>query len=294
MPDIQLRLNRDMLVMSTPIEHTLKAQGFSGLQDKIYVSLCEPELFEEAFKFESIVGTPCFVAPTDEITNACLAQARFEDRAQDMAENIYQAVSRFNPQHLIASVGPTGLPLDESSGSSLKQSRMQYQNAIKVLSKYPFDAMYFSGFTNAFDLQCALMGARAVYDGVVFASLELNDKGALAKNYLLGDAIAMACEYGADVVGIRSGLPIEELEPLVKTVKECSTKPLLVELIVNEPNSGQLNPTRDNPYYYPDSFIDVGLKLQQWGVQFVRGAGNATPSYTGALVAALSGKDVLL
>lgn len=60
MPDIQLRLNRDMLVMSTPIEHTLKAQGFSGLQDKIYVSLCEPELFEEAFKFESIVGTPLF------------------------------------------------------------------------------------------------------------------------------------------------------------------------------------------------------------------------------------------
>ena len=294
MPDIQLRLNRDMLVMSTPIEHTLKAQGFSSLQDKIYVSLCEPELFEEAFKFESIVGTPCFVAPTDEITNARLAQARFEDRAQDMAENIYQAVSRFNPQHLSASVGPTGLPLDESSGPSLKQSRMQYQNAIKVLSKYPFDAMYFSGFTNAFDLQCALMGARAVYDGVVFASLELNDKGALAKNYLLGDAIAMACEYGADVVGIRSGLPIEELEPLVKTVKECSTKPLLVELIVNEPNSGQLNPTRDNPYYYPDSFIDAGLKLQQWGVQFVRGAGNATPSYTGALVAALSGKDVLL
>ena len=51
MPDIQLRLNRDMLVMSTPIEHTLKAQGFSGLQDKIYVSLCEPELFEEAFKW---------------------------------------------------------------------------------------------------------------------------------------------------------------------------------------------------------------------------------------------------
>ena len=294
MPDIQLRFNRDMMVMSTPIEHALKAQGFEGLQDKVYVSLCEPELIEEAFRLESVIGTPCFVAPLEEVTHARLAQARFEDRACDMVKNIYQAISCFNPQHSIAAVGPTGLPLDESSAPSLKQSRLQYQNAVKELSKYPFDAVFFSAFSNAYDLQCALMGARAVYDGPLFASFLLDNEGKLTKNYSLVNAVEMACEYGADVVGIRSDLSLDELEPIIKTFKKHSSKPLLVEIMVNDPNSAQLSATRENPYFYPDSFIEASLALRQWGVQFVRGVGNVTPSYTGALVATLSGKDVLL
>lgn len=294
MPDIQLRFNRDMLVMSTPIEHALASQGFKGLQDKVYVSLCEPELIEDAFRFESVIGTPCFVAPLEEVTHARLAQAHFEDRACDMVRNVYQAVSCFNPQHIIASVGPTGLPLDESSASSLKQSRLQYQNAVKELDKYPFDALFFSAFSNAYDLQCALMGARAVYDGPLFASFLLDGEGKLTKNYSLANAVEMACEYGADVVGIRSGLPLDELKPIVATLKKHSSKPLLVEIVVREPHVSQVNSTRENPYFYPDSFIEAGLALQQWGVQFVRGVGNATPVYTGALVAAVSGKDVLL
>ena len=294
MPDIHLRLGRDMLVMSTPVDHTLKAQGFEGLEDKVYVCLCEPELIEDSFKFESIIGTPCFVAPTQEITNARLAQAKFQDRAPELAEHIYQATSCFNPQHIIAAVGPSGLPLDESSGPSLKQSKAQYQQAVKVLSEFPFDGIYFEGFSNPYDLQCALMGARAVYDGVLFVSFALDDKGLLSKKYALSDAVAMAEEYGANVVGIQTGAPLDELEALVADVREHCSVPLLVEIKVNEPNSSQLNATRENPYFYPDSFIELGLALQKWGVQFVRAVGNATPSYTGALVATLSGKDVLV
>ena len=55
MPDIQLRFNKDMLVLSTPIDYQLKAQGFVEQGDREYVALCEPELIEETYNIEKIM-----------------------------------------------------------------------------------------------------------------------------------------------------------------------------------------------------------------------------------------------
>ena len=63
MPDIQLRFNKDMLVLSTPIDYQLKAQGFVEQGDREYVALCEPELIEETYKLEKIMETPCSTKP---------------------------------------------------------------------------------------------------------------------------------------------------------------------------------------------------------------------------------------
>ena len=84
MPDIQMRFNKDMLVLSTPLDYQLASQGFDP-SDREYVVLCEPELIEEAFKLEKSIDVPCFVTPTEGITEARLAYARFEGRAEEMA-----------------------------------------------------------------------------------------------------------------------------------------------------------------------------------------------------------------
>ena len=81
MPDIQMRFNKDMLVLSTPLDYQLAAQGFDP-SDREYVVLCEPELIEEAFKLEKSIDVPCFVTPTENITEARLAYARFEGRSE--------------------------------------------------------------------------------------------------------------------------------------------------------------------------------------------------------------------
>ena len=54
MPDIQMRFNKDMLVLSTPLDYQLASQGFDP-SDREYVVLCEPELIEEAFKLEKSI-----------------------------------------------------------------------------------------------------------------------------------------------------------------------------------------------------------------------------------------------
>lgn len=100
MPDIQMRFNKDMLVLSTPLDYQLASQGFDP-SDREYVVLCEPELIEEAFKLEKSIDVPCFVTPTEGITEARLAYARFEGRAEEMARIAYETSAQFSPHNLI-------------------------------------------------------------------------------------------------------------------------------------------------------------------------------------------------
>lgn len=294
MADIQMRFGKDMLVLSTSFNHSFAQLGFDLATEEAYVDLCEPETVEQAYQMEKMIGTPCFCTATECITNARLAHEKFEGHGKDIAAFAWESVHAFSPEHALAVIGPSGLPLDESSATSLKASRAQYQTAVKELTEYPFDALFFSGFTSAYDAQCALMGARAVYDGPVFLSYALTDAGELPTHtHTLAEAVALADEYGADVIGIASGATYEHLAPVIETLCENTTKPLLAELVVRELIERAYDPDLDNPYYSPDRMIDTALKLRQQGVQFLRAGGVATFAYTGGLVATLAGLDVV-
>lgn len=293
MADIQMRFDKDMLVLSTGFAHAFAQQGFDVKTEEAYVDLCEPELIEQAYQLEKMIGTPVICTPTECITNARLAHEKFEGRGPEVAEAAWELVSAIAPQHSLAVIGPTGLPLDEESAASLKASRKQYQEAVAELTKYSFDAVYFSNFANGYDAQCALIAARAIYDGPIFLSYDLTDEGELpSRSHTLAEATQLASEYGADVIGVCSGARPEKLEGVVATLREATDKPLLIELVVRELIERALNPDQDNPYYSPDTMIDTAAKLHAWGVQFVRASGMASPAYTGALVATLAGLDV--
>lgn len=293
MADIQMRFGKDMLVLSTGFARAFEQQGFDIETEEAYVDLCEPELVEQAYQLEKMIDTPILCTPTECITNARLAHERFEGRGPELAQTAWDLVDAVTPQHALALIGPTGLPLDESSAASLKASRKQYQDAVVELIRYPFDALYFCGFSNGYDAQCALIAARAVYDGPIFLSFELTDKGELPSgSHALADAVALVDEYGADVIGVVSGARPEQLEASIETLRNATAKPLLVELVVRKLIERALNPDKDNPYYSPDTMVDAALKLHAAGVQFVRASGMASPAYTGALVATLAGLDV--
>lgn len=294
MADIQLRFNKDVLTLSTTLRSFFAEHDFNIASELDYVVLCEPELLEEEYRLESVIHTPVFVAPTNAITATRLAHERFEGRAVDLAGAAYAQAAAFKPQHIIAAVSPTELPLDESSQVSLKQNKTQYQTAVEALALQPYDGLYFTNFSNGYDAQCALMGARAVYDGPLFISFDVTAQGfLLSGSHALSDAVVLADEYGADVIGISSGERLEVLLELVALVRNATNKPLLVEVQTGLHERNLLSLPEDNPYYAPETLVDVALSLQQAGVQFMRAGGYAVPAYTAVLNATVDGLDVI-
>lgn len=293
MADIQLRFDKDLLVLSTTMDEFFRAHGFDPDAERDYAILCEPELIEEEFRLESLMRTPIFVTPTEAITANRLAQERFEGRAVDVAAAAFAEAARFKPQHVIGAVGPSGLPLDPSSAASLKQSRNAYRDAVQALATQPFDALGLFGFTNLSDLQCALMGARSVYDGPLFTQIAVESADQRFEDGRdLAAAAAFMAEYGADVVGAASSARPDEFARIARCMREGTDKPLSAQVQVARFEKRYLNPPTDNPYYQPDTLLPLVSALHEAGVQFLRAGGNATPAYTSVLDAACEGLDV--
>ena len=295
MPDISLRLHKDMLVLSSPAIGALARLGVDVEHDTELTILLEPETIEEVYKLESIAAAQCMVAPTRNITPARLAHAGMEGRAADLAKISLACVRTLSPQHLLVEIGPCGLPLDPSSKASLNENRDQYVRAARLFAEEEFDAFLLSGFESCDDLKCALMGIRKVSDAPIMATVVLDADGALACGRgVWEDALAVMAEYGATVVGFETAAGQDEACSFAKRAVAVCNLPLLAQLHVGERSARQQGPTAENPYYCADTMMAAADALRRAGVQFLQATGDATPAYTGTLAATVLGTDALL
>ena len=299
MADIALRFHKDPLVLSAPIDELLARQGVEdAAAQREFMDLIEPESVFELQKLDPMVGAQCLVTNTYDITRARLAHSRFEDQSAEIARASVDILRDLKPQHIIASIGPTRLPIDPDSASSLKQNRDQYARAAQDFGE-GIDAFLLDGMVSLVDLKCALAGVKKVSGLPVFASVDLDAEGKLAgRGTAWEEVLAVMADFEADVVGFSTAAPVESILPLVDAAVNRVPMPLLVQLHVGPHDPRDVNPgfrpveiTSDNPYRTPDAIFDAATVLLNAGAQFLRAVGHATPSYTGALVIAGDGRD---
>jgi len=175
MPDIQLRFHHDMLVLTAPIDATLARQGVDAARDRQYLNLMEQDVVQDAIKLELVAGAQCLVTTTEDITRARLAHVHMDGDASKLAGAALELANELKPQHVLAEIGPCGLPLDASSKASLNENRAQYADAARAFGDGVFDAFFLNGFTNITDLKCALMGVSQVSGKPIFASVTIGE-----------------------------------------------------------------------------------------------------------------------
>ena len=111
------------------------------------------------------------------------------------------------------------------------------------------------------------------------------------------EVLAVMEDLGAAVVGFETAEQLDCAVRYAATAVEQTSLPVLAQLRVTEGASRRaragLVPLEERGDYAIDTMERVATKLFATGVQFVRAAGGATPSYTGALAATLYGVDVL-
>lgn len=293
MPDIQLRFHNDMLVLSAPVDAALAARGFTEERERELLLITEPESIHEPLRLDMMVGAQCLVLPTEGITRARLAHVRAEDNASQIAEAALALAAQFKPQHVFAEIGPTGLPVDPSSTTTLKANQAQYADAAAAFGEGAIDAFFLNGMASIDDLRCGLEGVHSVSELPVLVSVNVDAEGKiLGRNEGLDHALFIAEEYGAAAVGIQTDAAPAQAAALVERIAQRTALPILVQLQVKEVCARDPHDA-NNPYWHADFMMQAADLLRRAGAQFLRATGAATATYTGALVAASSGLPVL-
>lgn len=294
MADIQLRFHRDVLALSSPIDATLASQGADPAFGTTMEVVLDPEAVDDSLKLQSVAGAPCLVTPTEGITRARLAHHRAAERDGEIAAAAKRAAARFRPQHLIAEIGPTGLPLDPSSKASLSANRDQYARAVEAIGPDGVDAFFLNGLASAADVRCALMGVRKLCATPIIASVDVDDEGRLAGREPIEEIVAIMQDLEADVAGFCTGAEPAIACALTRRAAAACEVPLIVQLDVKEPLRGRVprafeRKLEGNPYGDASRLGDAVPALVQAGAQFFRAAGKAMPAHTGVLAAATAG-----
>ena len=286
MSDIALRFHKDVLVLSAPPVVALERLGVDTAADLEFTLLFEPDTVEEAYRLEAMGGAQCLVTATAGLTPARLARVRMEEQGPQLARVALEALAPFKPQHVLVELGPCGLPLDPSAKASLMEHCDQYARAARLFAKAPqaFDGFLLSGFSDVTSLKCALMGLAKVSDAPTFASVDVDGAGMLPSGETLEDAVRVAEELGAAVVGFQTAADADEAAKLCARACAAGTLelPVMAQMAV-EPGGA---------YGNADALADAAAVLCAAGAQFLRASGQATAACTGALVAATLGMDV--
>ena len=191
MSDIQLRFNKDMLVIASPLDAALLNQGANPLIDRQMFNLIEQDTLSRLVKNDIVAGAQCVVTTTEDITSARLSHINRENEAKELAKRAIDIAKEGKPQHILFEIGPCGLPLDPHSRLSLNENKTQYKNAASLVSPESVDAIFLNGFVSIDDLKCALMGVSQSCDMPVIASVTiskdaLDDQNNLASTMRVG------------------------------------------------------------------------------------------------------------
>ncbi len=299
MPDIELRFNKDMIVVEGDKAKLLQRQGFSDEPCLPYLNVLEPEAIIDIHRMYLLVGAQAAITNTYGATRAQLATHGLQDRMAEFNHAGVLLAQAVCPQHIFAAVGPCGIAIssliDEQGEPSLayRAALREYTDQITVLASDEPDAILLDTFGSLFDLLCALDAALTSCDLPLIASATFTTDGTLSQTGESVEEVAMAVSAaGASVFGLNCMVSPNEMLPLARRARKATDLPLMVRPDV--PDNDLCKPQR------PASSVDMITQMEDrtadyWraGVQFVGACCGATPSYIGAIAGVIEGHDVV-
>lgn len=280
--DIEKRINKDMLVFSSPIEAGLKRLDIDIDNDLALANIFEPETIKNAIEPYVFAGAQCLVANTKNILQSKLAKTNSDNRIKDIAKAAIDIANSCKPQHTIVELGNCDLPLDDFNKFSLNEFKNQYVEAGRIFVDVGnFDAFFLTDLENISQIKCALMGIKQISDKPVIVSVRIDDDAMMNNKENIYDYAQTLSEFGATVAGFKTSSDLDVVEKICKRLRSGCNLPILVELDVNQ--------SKDSPYWYPDTMKEACLVSNKAGAQFLRASGNARPAYA-AVLAGMSGQ----
>jgi 5-methyltetrahydrofolate--homocysteine methyltransferase len=293
MPDIQLRFDKDIIIMDGAMGTMLQREGILSDECGMILNVLEPDLITAIHERYKLAGAQALTTNSFGGTRAKLAKYGLEDRVEELNRAAVRLAKAAQPEHVFANIGPCGLVLEPLGAATFDEVFDQYAEQIRALASEAPDALLIETMADIADARCALLAARSVCDLPVLVSCTFDATGHMELSGTSPEAAATILEAGgASAVGMNCGLGPAQLLPLIERMAQATTLPLIMQ-----PNAGmpRLDDSGTTSYTgTADDFADVAFALRRAGVQFIGSCCGSTPAFTSAIYATVGGLDVSL
>jgi len=281
MPDIAIRLGRDVLVVDGAMGTMLQRAGVPAEQCPEQLNVTAPELVEELHRNYVLAGADCVTTNSFGGTRAKLAEWGLSDEVEAFNRAAVRVARRSGAQHVLADVGPTGLVLEPLGPATFDEMYALFAEQIAALAAEEPDAVIIETMTDIAEARCAVLAAREVCDLPVIASVTFGLSGRMDLSGTDPETAAVVLEAaGASVIGMNCGLGPEQMLPLAERMAAATSLPVIVQ-----PNAG-LPKLVDGETVFPGTADEMGLAAARFvdlGATLVGSCCGSTPAFTGAI-----------
>lgn len=292
MPDVMMRLGRDMLVLDGAMGTMLHRAGMTPGTCPELLNVTEPQMIAQILEYYRMAGSDCVITNTFGGSAPKLAEHGLADRVEELNRAGVRIAKRHGAPHVLADIGPTGLVMEPLGPATFREVFDAFAEQAKALATEGPDAVFLETFTDIAEARCAVLAIKSVCDLPVFASVTFGLSGRMDLSGTDPETAAVVLEAaGADAVGLNCGLGPEQMLPLAQRMVQATTLPVIVQ-----PNAGLPRLDDDGETVFPGTPDEMGAfaaAAREVGVAAVGSCCGSSPSFTGAIHDEISGRECL-
>ncbi|MBN1192843.1 MAG: homocysteine S-methyltransferase family protein [Coriobacteriia bacterium] len=289
MPDIALRLGRDILVLDGAMGTMLQRHDLPAEQSLVQLNVTAPELVEEVHRLYHLAGADCATTNSFGGTRHKLDAYGLGDQLVELNRAAVRVARAGGAPHILAEMGPSGLVLEPLGTAAFEHVFDFFAEQASALAAEGPDAINIATMTDIAEARCAVLAARSVTDLPVFVTCTFGLNGRMDLSGTDPETAAVVLEAaGASVVGMNCGLGPEQMLPLVERMALATELPIIVR-----PNAG-LPRLVDGKTVFPGTALEMGEYASRFvdaGAALVGSCCGSTPEFTGAIADAVAGRE---
>ena len=292
MPDIMMRLGRDVLVLEGAMGTMLQRAGLPAGECPELLNVSAPEVVANVHRLYALAGADCSTTNTFGGSRPKLAEYGYGDRVEEFNRAAVRICKAEGAPHVLADLGPTGLVLEPLGQTTFDEAYAIFAEQITALAAEGPDAIFFETFTDIAELRCGVIAAKSVCDLPVIASCTFGSSGRMDLSGTDPETAAVILEAaGADAVGLNCGLGPDQMLELAGQMVSATRLPVIVQ-----PNAGLPFLDAEGHTVFPGTPQEMGAFAVAARLAGVAGIGSccgSTPVFTGAIVDAVADRDVV-
>ncbi len=292
MPDIMMRLGKQMLVLDGAMGTMLQRFGLPAGECPELLNVTAPDLVGQVLDLYKLAGSDCTLTNSFGGSAPKLAEYGLADRVSELNRAAVRVARHHGGPHVLADMGPTGLVMQPLGTATFDEVFAAFAEQASALAAEHPDAIFIETMTDIAEARCAVLAAKSVTDLPVFASVTFGLAGVMDLSGTPPEAAAVILQAaGADAIGLNCGLGPEQMLPLLTRMVSAASVPVIVQ-----PNAGLPTLNDAGETVFPGTADEMGAFADAActaGVAAVGSCCGSSPSYTGAIYDAVNGREVV-